>query len=940
MARNRSRRSPVARPQDIEKAVQAAVEKALNPGLMAAIGSGNAGAAPRRFGLMDAINAATNDGQTSQWQYAPLPRNPLDRTLAFGPGEPLHPQPIDPPNPHTGQPDPRIWEYPQSWNLPGNMRREVPWQVLRAASVGVDIIRRCVEHRKRHIRTLQWGWNVKASVIQDAYAADPSRGGDDIAADLRAKFSTEINRLTEFLARPWPNAPGGGWDFEQWANSLMEEYLVFDGIAIYPRHTYGGALYALEQVDASTIKPLLDYRGAMPLPPHPAYQQEVNGFARGEYAARVERTEDGTLIVPNAYKQGELFYYRENARVHSPYGLSAVEMALQSARLYLKRQGWLIAEYDDGSTPLTVWEVPKDQGKEFGPKQRRDWERALNEELAGQTAARHRMKVGFPGWTPHQLSAADERYKPELDLFLIKLVVGHFGLTATELGFAESQGLGGAGFSENQSDIAGRVGLKPDVKVLAGIVNAVSRAYLAAPTELEFSFLDPTSEDDAESDQVANAQRTRGTITINDDRRRLKLPLLPIPEADKPFLISGTGPVFLEGAFARQEQHAAAAVAQQQAVADGTTAKVELEAAKLDDGRQAREEDREFAREQADRAERAAQQEQKPVTKAAASGVPLDAPERTDLAAVARELAAFRTWRKRNPNPRRPFTFKAATPDDAPDLADLPPTVVEFGPGWEWIDVAELLKAAGMDWRAWNAAHPERPRDARGRWVKRGGSASGPLADILQNAARPRAAISDEQIRAMDDDQLYETFADISAGDSLDEGLARRLIADMDRREELARLDREHPWLAPAPEAWDWNAPAEIVEPSARHRLDDAGRRQHAAAAVDRRPGESVDRAVRRAYDEHVHLAYLAAEQATRGHVLNRAGAAAGINPIDLFSGPLSRVRRYASEDLLRFWAQHGRLNFTEFRGGVLGRERDLAAARATAGLSAGKDFI
>lgn len=612
----------------------------------------------RPFGLLEALNAATNHGMPPG-DYRPMPRDPQDLG-AFGPGQPIQPEPIDPLDPRTGRPEPRVWEYPMSWNLPGNNRREVPWQVLRAAAAGVGLIRRCIEVRKAHVADLQWSWSVRATVVEKAYNSSRDKGYDAIAAELREQHQAEIERLTARWEQPWPHQD---WTFDQWIRSMLEELLVIDAGVIYPRMSLAGEILDLEQVDGSTIKPLLDHRGIRPAPPFPAYQQEVWGFPRGEWAASTTLDAEGNVVIDNGYAASEMFYFRANPRVTSPYGLSPVEQALIDSRLYLKRMNWMLAEYDDGSTPLTVWEVPENPGAEMTPAQRRIWEESVNAEYGGQTAARHRMKVGMPGWQIKQLSSADERYKPDFDLHLIKLVAGYFGVTATELGFSETTGLGSAGWQEGQAEVGGRVGLRPDVKALTGLINGVSRQFLNAPPEIEFSFIDPASENDKDSDAVADAQVKRGTIVLNDDRRRLKLPLYSFPEADMPMLV-GVGPagyVFLDGAKQAADDAAAAAVKAQEATAEGATGKLELEQAKIEDGKEARHEEQDLQRETRD-AEHDFQREQAKTTTKAASA--------DDVAA---ELAAFRTWHKRHGDrPSRPFVFKVATPEDLTGLVPGP----------------------------------------------------------------------------------------------------------------------------------------------------------------------------------------------------------------------------------------------------------------------------
>ncbi|MGH8877005.1 MAG: hypothetical protein ACRD0P_06665, partial [Stackebrandtia sp.] len=117
---------------------------------------------------------------------------------------------------------------------------------------------------------------------------------------------------------------------------------------------------------------------------------------------------------------------------------------------------------------------------------------------------------------------------------------------------------------------------------------------------------------------------------------------------------------------------------------------------------------------------------------------------------------------------------------------------------------------------------------------------------------------------------------------------------------------------------------------------------QARAADVDaqRTAGETREDTVRRLYREYIHMQYLAAEDATRGHMLSKTGHTEGIDPIELFSGPTARARKHASEDLLRWFAEHGRMTYTQYKAQLLGRESDKQAAATTARQSNGRDFI
>lgn len=110
------------------------------------------------------------------------------------------------------------------------------------------------------------------------------------------------------------------------------------------------------------------------------------------------------------------------------------------------------------------------------------------------------------------------------------------------------------------------------------------------------------------------------------------------------------------------------------------------------------------------------------------------------------------------------------------------------------------------------------------------------------------------------------------------------------------------------------------------------------ARAGSMSPATQRDKA-RQSFDEFQHSNYLRAESATRGAMLSRAGKAHGIDPAGLLDGTLKRseVRRYASEELLRWLGEPGnsRRTFTEYladytgwqstRGATIGRHEMLS---------------
>ncbi|WP_198533190.1 phage head morphogenesis protein [Streptomyces sp. AcH 505] len=557
---------------------------------------------------------------------APLPR--VDPQVAFGPGMPLIPSAIDPLRPDSGRPEPRFNEYPVSSNLPGVSDRLVPWKVLRDAADAGGLARRCIEIRKAEVAGLEWTITLTKGAIEAAQAGtDQPRHEVDQA--LRQKLSSEISRCMAFWEKP---DRGQGENFSEWLGKALEEHLVLDALSIYPRRTYSGDLYALEIIDGSTIKPLRDYRGGRPLPPNPAYQQLLWGFPRGEFVADADENGD----VFNGYLSDQFVYKRRNVRAHTLYGYSAVEQALEDIDTWLRRRQWIRAEYTEGTVPAGL--LRSSAANQWTPAQLKEYEVYLNDAYAGSTAARHRLRVLPPGMELETQPDVAERYRPEYDLFLIKLIASHFDTTMAELGFTEQGGLGSTGWHEGQADVQQRKGTLPTLRWFQELITDISRLHLRMAPELEFRFLGLEEEDAGAADEVAGNRIRSARITLNEDRDQQGMPRYDFPEADMPMVQTTSGVIFLKGA------------------SDNALAGALVMPPKAEDQEEAKD---------AAAAPAAA--------RSAAGADDTDEDEDEDVdsgraTAVKAELGAYRRWARKNPSPARPFRFSLVTKADAPDL--------------------------------------------------------------------------------------------------------------------------------------------------------------------------------------------------------------------------------------------------------------------------------
>lgn len=82
----------------------------------------------------------------------------------------------------------------------------------------------------------------------------------------------------------------------------------------------------------------------------------------------------------------------------------------------------------------------------------------------------------------------------------------------------------------------------------------------------------------------------------------------------------------------------------------------------------------------------------------------------------------------------------------------------------------------------------------------------------------------------------------------------------------------------------------------------------------------------REEYDNYVYSQYAKCESELSFH-LNEKGKAAGIDSMSLFYGPVSRVKKYGSEELNAWFAVNGRHTLASFRYGMFGWDSDFKAS-------------
>ena len=466
--------------------------------------------------------------QTTYGQSVALERDPNSGNVPFAPGVPIIPGAINPPR-ADGRPDPRRYEFQVAQNINITATRLTPFATLRAAADQIDILRRCVEATKSKILGTPWdfvlGEDASEKLISEI-------GGTRVRAQqiARERFTEDIDRARQFWEAPDKQ---NGYSFYDWLNVALEDILVLDAWAVWPQQTVGGELYGLQILDGSTIKPLIDDRGMRPQPPYSAFQQILMGFPRSEFSAPTE-TED----TDGEFTSDELSYMVRNRRTWTVYGFGPVERALPLADIYLRRQQWIRAEYTDGVTPELMMQTDANFGN--NPDLLLAYENIFNNDLAGQTQQRKRVRLLPMGMTPVQFDGYGEKFKDTLDDYLVTSICGHFGVMPSEIGFNPKGGLGGAGFQAGEAESSDVIGTMPLAQWVEKMISQLSYNYLGLPRELEFKFMPSGREDSEAIARTRDIELKNGGLTINELRSLSGRTLIETPEADMPLLVIGT----------------------------------------------------------------------------------------------------------------------------------------------------------------------------------------------------------------------------------------------------------------------------------------------------------------------------------------------------------------------------------------------------------------
>ncbi len=388
-------------------------------------------------------------------------------------------------------------DYPVGFNLLYTPRggELTGFGTLRALADNCDLVRMAIETRKDQMSALSW------SVSH----VDPDK---DVENDPRAK---KIEQLFQY--------PDRVMDWDSWLRMLLEDLLVIDAPALLPRKLNSGELYGFEIIDGALIKPLIDDAGRRPLPPSPAYQQNLKGLPAVDYTAE------------------QLIYRPRNPRSNKFYGFSPVEQIMLTVNICLRRQMSQLQYYTEGNIPAAFINVPDS----WTPQQIEQFQGYWDTVVEGDQAQKRKVRFVPAGTNPKPLLEAP--LKDEFDEWLARVVCYAFSLPPTA--FIKQQNRSN---SESQKTTADQEGLAPLMIWVKRLMDYLIQNYLGAP-DLQFKWVEEESIDPQIQATVLTTYQKQGVYSINEIRSKLGEDPITGEGGDAYLIITATGAVTLEQAL-------------------------------------------------------------------------------------------------------------------------------------------------------------------------------------------------------------------------------------------------------------------------------------------------------------------------------------------------------------------------------------------------------
>jgi hypothetical protein len=154
------------------------------------------------------------------------------------------------------------------------------------------------------------------------------------------------------------------------------------------------------------------------------------------------------------------------------------------------------------------------------------------------------MRILVPGGKLMFEEGYSDKFSDAMDNYLVTSICGHFGVLPSEIGFNGSGGLGASGLQQGESESGEAIGIVPTANWMSQMISALSYRFLGMPRELEFRLAPSERTNTQEAAMRDDVRKRNGSLTVNENRADLGLPLVETPEADMPMLVAGNSVYF------------------------------------------------------------------------------------------------------------------------------------------------------------------------------------------------------------------------------------------------------------------------------------------------------------------------------------------------------------------------------------------------------------
>ena len=454
----------------------------------------------------------------------------------FGPLQPL--QPIAPPE-VAG----RAWDFVPGYNLTTTPRpyEPVTFEALRALADSYDPVRLIIERRKDQLCRVPWAIRLK----HEGRGKRPKKG------ELSAATRERIADITDLFKRP-----SYGETFRTMLRALAEEFFVTDQPALFLRRDPRGNLIALQNMDGSTLKRVLDTSGRTPEPfvwtgePFDWNGQVVtretfaksgfklfHGVAYPPYLQQILKGLPATTLTAL-----DVLYRPHNIRPGHAYGMSPCEQILSTVAIAMRRSLSQLEYFREGNQPEALYSVPET----WTPDQIQRYQDYWDLMFAGNLANRRHLKFVAGGGKSAYTPIKEPPLKSDFDEWLVRIVCFAFSYPPTA--FVQ---LANRSIAEQHEKTGEEEGLQPIKQWASDLFNEI--IHPLDEDELEFAFVEEDEVDQEKQSTILTKYLEDGVLSVNEVRERLGEEPSTEPGADRLMVKTATGYVPLDAEHPHKE---------------------------------------------------------------------------------------------------------------------------------------------------------------------------------------------------------------------------------------------------------------------------------------------------------------------------------------------------------------------------------------------------